>query len=518
MSVARRALLVAVMLACVCGAARADDDSIPPPRPKSKLPPPPAPLPKEDTPAPSEPAPAIAPDPAPGPALHPPPGPAAPAAGTEEKPAPSIPIPQAPDAPPPTAPVAPPKAPAPPGESAPVPTPVGAPPSTTSPDAAPRTGAVAPVIESTPPGPPTPTSPSAPTAPPATASPGARPPLPPAPPALASPPAVAPTAPPTAPVSVADDYDTIKRRFDAEEKADPRASPRRRYDAVFEYVRTHANAVDLEAARAALVAIAYRMEAWSLVPGHAGEYVANHPGGAFVVDALYDTAIAESKLGHDEQARLAFGKLTRTVDLARHSKSTVARAWSGYALWLASKGDIEGAKGVWRGLASAFQAIPDGKPFVVMAQDEIKYLDLVGREPPSFPGDTRDLDGKPISLAEYRGRYVLIDFWATWCRPCKDELPNVLAAWRRWHDRGFEVIGVVVNEPRDSAAVRAFVNERGLPWRQIHDVSGRHAIQSAFQVTGVPYTMLIGPDGRVVRIGLRGSELTSTLAALMAGR
>src|SRR5204863_5427231 len=142
---------------------------------------------------------------------------------------------------------------------------------------------------------------------------------------------------------------------------------------------------------------------------------------------------------------------------------------------------------------------------VALADGELRKLDLVGTPAKEFPADARDLDGKPVSLAEYRGKLVLVDFWATWCAPCRAEMPNVLAASERWREKGFEVVGVTIDAAGDGAKVREFVQAKGIPWRQVHYANApSNAVAALYGVHGVPHTVLVGRDGRILRVGLRG--------------
>ncbi len=470
-STARLAVLSAAwILVATSATALADDDSIPPPRPPPKAPSEPAPAPTPTEP----PAPAPAPAPPPAPVVAPP---DAPPVGPSAAPAPTA----SPASPPQVDPTEPAPAPAPAASAAPA-LPV-----------APAPG-------------PTPAAPSECEAPLG---------LPQASGAAPSAPA-APTPVPTTPAA-GDTLESITKSFDAMEKSELREVKLRRYDATYAYLQTHPKAKDREEALALLISLAFDTESWDRIPLRVDSY-AEHVRltrgvQPLPVEFLFDKAYAFGKLGMEVQGRAAYGALVGALSLKLHSKGVVVRGWSTYAFWLADIGDIAGAKAQWRGLKAIFQTLPaaEGKPFMNMADDEIKYLDQVGHVPPAFPADARDLEGKPISLAEYRGKYVLLDFWATWCKPCKEELPNVVDAWRRWHANGLEVIGIVVNEPQDGAKVREFVAEKALPWRQIHYSTSSNPIKTAYAVYGVPYTMLIGPDGRVIRIGLRGSELRTVL-------
>ena len=136
---------------------------------------------------------------------------------------------------------------------------------------------------------------------------------------------------------------------------------------------------------------------------------------------------------------------------------------------------------------------------------------------PDFPASTVDLDGNPISLVDYRGKVVLLDFWAVWCGPCVGEIPNVKEVYEKYHDKGFEVIGVSFDE--DEAVVREFVKEKEIPWRQILDNEGFKGIfAKQYGVRGIPAPFLIDRNGKVISVKARNQLLGELVAAEIEGK
>jgi thiol-disulfide isomerase/thioredoxin len=126
----------------------------------------------------------------------------------------------------------------------------------------------------------------------------------------------------------------------------------------------------------------------------------------------------------------------------------------------------------------------------------------------------QDLDGKPLKLDAYRGHYVMVDFWATWCPPCVAEFPNVIAAYQKYHSKGFEIIGISLDE--DRAALENFIKVKGVAWPQFFDGKGwENKLARRYGVVSIPGSYLIGPDGKIVSVGLRGPELDEQLASLL---
>ncbi|MDZ4701136.1 MAG: TlpA disulfide reductase family protein [Rhodothermales bacterium] len=137
----------------------------------------------------------------------------------------------------------------------------------------------------------------------------------------------------------------------------------------------------------------------------------------------------------------------------------------------------------------------------------------VGRLAPDFTGET--LDGSTVQLATYRGRYVLVDFWGTWCPPCLGEIPFLKLAYAAYPRDRFDILAISVNDHPDD--LRAFIEREGLEWTQVvqHELDPtRRQIVDAYQITGYPSTFLIDPEGVIVARGaiLRSHNLEKTLA------
>ena len=111
--------------------------------------------------------------------------------------------------------------------------------------------------------------------------------------------------------------------------------------------------------------------------------------------------------------------------------------------------------------------------------------------------------GKNVDLAEMKGKVVLIDFWATWCGPCVAELPNVIAAYNKLHEKGFEIVGISLDS--DKTTLTKFIKDKEMPWPQYFDGKGwDNEISTRFGVSSIPAMWLVGKDGKLVSTNVRG--------------
>ncbi len=135
---------------------------------------------------------------------------------------------------------------------------------------------------------------------------------------------------------------------------------------------------------------------------------------------------------------------------------------------------------------------------------------------PAIPFTQNDVNGKPFSLSDLKGKYVLIDFWASWCVPCRKENPYVVAAYHQFKDKGFTVLGVSLDKANAyDAWVKAIADDK-LEWTQVSDLKfWDNEVAKAYGVKSVPANFLINPEGKIIAKGLRGERLSSKLAELL---
>lgn len=155
-----------------------------------------------------------------------------------------------------------------------------------------------------------------------------------------------------------------------------------------------------------------------------------------------------------------------------------------------------------------------GSYYGKMMQTQIAAAKIGAVGTPALDFTETDTAGRPVSLSSFKGKYVLVDFWASWCGPCRMENPNVVSTFSKFRNKNFTVLGVSLDKAKDPW-IKAIKDDH-LTWTQVSDLQfWNNAVAVKYHVTQIPTNLLIDPSGKIVGKNLRGQDLTNKLCELL---
>jgi thiol-disulfide isomerase/thioredoxin len=224
----------------------------------------------------------------------------------------------------------------------------------------------------------------------------------------------------------------------------------------------------------------------------------------------------------DFKDELAMFPMVIARDQAAHSEETAEALWTEAILYLRLFSDYDKC-------AELARQIPRDYPQSAYAQEAASLLAYLNKQLAArqiqdrlavgtlFPDfSATNLQGGPLSARLFKGKVVLVDFWATWCQPCQMELPLVTSTFQKYHTSGFEIIGVSLDSKRED--LTAFLQQKSaMTWPQYFDGLGwTNQLVLKYGVTSIPCTLLIGPNGKIIAKNVHGQQLADAVAEAMA--
>ncbi len=218
------------------------------------------------------------------------------------------------------------------------------------------------------------------------------------------------------------------------------------------------------------------------------QLVENHPKATYFALALLEMGLAYDRLGQHDKADAAYHQLIEHPKYGSRASAKTAKR-----LLALEKGNRTGEIPT----RSSHRGRPDA---------------LVGKKAIDF--NVKDLNGNDLSLEQYRGNVILLDFWAVWCAPCIAEMPNVKQVYDKYKDQNFQIIGISLDQSRDKLV--GYLEKEGITWPQVFDGNGwQNRVAQMYGISAIPHMYLIDGEGVIRKSDVRGHALEPAVAELV---
>jgi peroxiredoxin len=233
------------------------------------------------------------------------------------------------------------------------------------------------------------------------------------------------------------------------------------------------------------------------------------------VDKAYDSANNKK----NQRAMDSLDKMYNALDLEQKqlvmdfTKSHPASVVAAYEIYAnfsynARAGQLDS---LYQGLDTTVRATYFGR--LIQNTVEKAKLTAIGNPAPDFTNN--DANGKPVSLSSFKGKLVLLDFWASWCGPCRAENPNLVNTFNKYHDKGFQILSVSLDRPGAKEKWLKAIHDDGLQWNHVSDLQfWDNAVAKQYGIEAIPQNLLLDPTGKIIAKNLEGEELGKKLAAI----
>ncbi len=249
------------------------------------------------------------------------------------------------------------------------------------------------------------------------------------------------------------------------------------------------------------------------IEGKLSDFIKEYPESPEALDAEFQLGVL---FANTQQPKRAIEHLKAYIESKPDvDANKVAYAHFSLAESYKNSGNYDLAKKQYRYLIDNYA---DGNAkMITMAKTNLEDMDVikqlaVGGDPISF--NVKDLEGNPLSIEKFKGKVVLLDFWATWCKPCIVEMPNVKRLYDMYQKEGFEIIGISLDNKK--AALESYIKKNDIKWPQFFDgAAWNNEIAKKYKVRSIPATFLLDRKGKIRFKSVRGSQLAHAVEQLV---